>query len=1276
MSSMDPVRLPKEGERLVERYTIVSRVNFGGFGAVYRAIQDTLGREVAIKVLLPEVSVSNKDYVDQFRQEALLTSQLRHPNTITIYDYGQTEEGLLFLVMEWLDGQTLSELLRSEGALSYERCYNISFQILKSLAEAHDRGMVHRDLKPSNLFLCTQYGEADFVKVLDFGLVKNLGAEPLMMRGRQVEPPRFTEKRRAPGTPHYMAPEQATGKGTTTSADIYSFGLLVYEMLTGQRAFDGQDKMEVLLRQAREPAPPLPLPLQSTFLGKVVARCVEKDPLKRPQKAGELIREYQRVEDTGGVEVNTAEIRTTANWRTLARPKTTSAEITSGPGEQFVGRSAELEEFSNLLEKGMQSGQGIVMTVSGPTGIGKTTLVRRFADQFMERTGSTVLRGGFLPHDRRPLSAFRRALRSLLNVQSESHGDGRFEIRQALDQLGISDIYLLNFLVNFLLGAYGFSDDQRDECAARIGDLLERLGQRGAVLFVIENLNWADAESLELLWRLAVSPVVRQRPVFLVATFRTTDRMENRELSLVLERLDRLDHMAYRELRVGWLGKRECMQIISSAINMHRTMASRCLTLSKGNPLFLNLVLRYLIDEGEYLSRQVGDAASVSSKLYLPSSLDKIALRRVEQVVRKYGQDLFRELLRRAALMGESFVPAQLEEVLRKEGQYELVDRFARTLELWRREGLLRRPWDSEPTMEFVHPHLVEFFFADSEPSLHLLVAKAKEELAVQSQSEADAADLARHYRVAQHPEMAIQYFSRAAELHQRRYNFAQARILYEELLPLLDLQNPAQRQQAKSIHYELGALTMRLSEFGPSADYFDHALAIAQAEGDHQTEGICYCGKADLALLQNQIEEADSYFHRARSLVAEHDGTQQGRLLLGLGRVSSLKGDWAAAQSCFQRAYDEGGKSNNFELMARTLHELGKTAFELGNIRAAHEWFSQAQNLHQQNNRSADEADVLLDLVMTTYFYRRVDDARSCAERAIETQQRLGDPLGVARGMAALGQLEAWLLHVDEASKFVLRALPVFKERGYESGQAHCKAVLGHIDMVQGQFEKAESLTRQALEHFQHSGLLSSQVRMMQRLGRIAMLTHRSGQAQEQLNEALMLLDVHGSNAYRSLILRDLGLCQEYAGDFAQAEAHYLSARDIATQVEWYEEQQLARLALTKLRIFYQGGRSYYDELWEIASEARAYGLRALHLNTLLVLSWFEGVYGDQPGWEAAIAELNHHSKLHRVPISGLLTHFEFEADVVRQFSPEVASIFRRSANWIRQSLLPSGEG
>ncbi|MFA5623968.1 MAG: protein kinase, partial [Bradymonadales bacterium] len=1023
------IELPLDGERLVDRYTIIKRVNLGGFGAVYRAIQDNLGRECALKVLLPDIGKGQVDYVEQFRQEALLTSQLRHPNTITIFDYGQTESGLLFLVMEWLDGKTLTEILKEGGALSYDRCFNISHQILKSLSEAHERGMVHRDLKPSNLIICTQYGEPDFVKVLDFGLVKNLTEETLSLRGKAVEAPRFTEKRRAPGTPHYMAPEQAMGKGTTTSADLYAFGLILHEMLTGKRAVDGADKMEVLLRQARQPVPPLPEEFRETFLGKVVERCVEKDPLKRPQTATTLLRDYQQTEEVrGGVELSNAEVEAAAKWRALAEPKFTQSEVSSSLKDIFVGRNDEIEEFRAIVKKGVAERRGTTIVVTGQTGIGKTTLVLKFSDIFMELTQGAMLSGVCLPQNYLAYSPLRLAIKRFLQVQSDDASDAQVQIKQALQRYRIQDSFLLNFLTQFIVGKYGQAGEEREETEMRLEEFFDTLARQTPVLLVIENLHWADANTLNLLWKLTLSSVTKARPFFMVTSFRCIALAESRELQMLTERFNRLDHAYYREMQLGWLGKRDCNLIIDNAIKMQRAMANQCLNLSKGNPLFLNLVLRYILDEKSLNS--VDDA----QKIVIPNSIEKITLRRIDQIVRKYQQEEYKEILRRAALIGETFSISSVEALLRKDGQYGLLDFTSRALEVWRREGILRRQWEAELSFEFIHPHIVEFFNADSSPELHLNVARTKEALS-ESDIYIDREDIARHFKLAGEKAQALRYLDFAANTAMQGTNLLKTKKIYEEMLPLLE--DHVDAQLARRVYFQLGELSLRVSEFGPSHDYFTKTIALADAHNDLQLKGLAYCGLAELALAQNLLEEANSNYNRAKTCLPEDDLAVQGRLLLGMGKLSTLKADWQAAIACFQKAYDFSSNAADFDLMARALTELGKIYLSIGVLRQAHECFLAAQKNYQTVGNSADEASLLLYLSKTFYIFMRADDAHFALERALEIFQRLGDQLGVANSLASLASLNAHLLVFDEAQKFVLRSIPLFKEYNNKQGDA-----------------------------------------------------------------------------------------------------------------------------------------------------------------------------------------------------------------------------------------------
>ncbi|PIE19403.1 MAG: hypothetical protein CSA66_02390 [Proteobacteria bacterium] len=234
------------GHVLDGKYTMLAKLGEGGMGSVYRAEQTSMGREVAIKVLRREYS-QNRTAIKRFLREAKASSKLGHPNTITVYDFGQSNDGLLYLVMELLTGRPLSDILDDDGAMPVERAVHIIAQVCDSLSEAHVNGIYHRDLKPENIFIEQKAGNPDFVKVLDFGIAK--------MNGDDKEVSQATATGMICGTPSYMSPEQAMGQDIDGRSDIYALGILLYEMLTDEKPFDGDTPMEVMLKHINEPSP-------------------------------------------------------------------------------------------------------------------------------------------------------------------------------------------------------------------------------------------------------------------------------------------------------------------------------------------------------------------------------------------------------------------------------------------------------------------------------------------------------------------------------------------------------------------------------------------------------------------------------------------------------------------------------------------------------------------------------------------------------------------------------------------------------------------------------------------------------------------------------------------------------------------------------------------------------------------------------------------------------------------------------------------------------------
>ncbi len=236
---------PLIGRTIEGRYKIDGRIGQGGMGAVYSATQAVVGRKVAVKVLKPDVA-EDVNSVKRFMQEARTASSLSHPNTITIHDFGQTDEGLLYLVMEFVAGETLDALVKRTGGMAPARAVHIIRQILNALQEAHGAGIVHRDLKPENVLISPQAGNPDFLKVLDFGLAKLTGdAGGGLTRTGQVF-----------GTPAYMSPEQARGEPADARADLYAVGCILYELLAGHRPFNPEQPLALLVMHLQDDPPP------------------------------------------------------------------------------------------------------------------------------------------------------------------------------------------------------------------------------------------------------------------------------------------------------------------------------------------------------------------------------------------------------------------------------------------------------------------------------------------------------------------------------------------------------------------------------------------------------------------------------------------------------------------------------------------------------------------------------------------------------------------------------------------------------------------------------------------------------------------------------------------------------------------------------------------------------------------------------------------------------------------------------------------------------------
>jgi len=271
------------GRVFAGRYRVEELIGRGGMGHVFRAVHTTMNKVVALKIMSSEMAV-NPENVQRFEREAAAASELRHPNTIHMFDFGTSDRGELYLAMEFLEGRTLARCLTEDGPFSPARAGRIFRQLMESLEEAHAKGIIHRDLKPENVFITETHRVEDFVKVLDFGIAK-------FKRTDQIKQT-LTRTGFVCGTPQYLAPEQGLGTPVSHETDLYSAGVVLYEMLSGTAPFTGDDPVSMVMKHIHEAPPSLPPEVRANLpdpLADLLRRLLEKDPRRRPSSAARVI---------------------------------------------------------------------------------------------------------------------------------------------------------------------------------------------------------------------------------------------------------------------------------------------------------------------------------------------------------------------------------------------------------------------------------------------------------------------------------------------------------------------------------------------------------------------------------------------------------------------------------------------------------------------------------------------------------------------------------------------------------------------------------------------------------------------------------------------------------------------------------------------------------------------------------------------------------------------------------------------------------------------------
>lgn len=525
---------PLIGRVLGGKFKLRSRVGAGASGSVYQADQTTLGRTVAVKVLNPELAQDPR-LVKRFHDEALAASRLNHPNTVSVIDYGQANDDVLFIVMEYLRGVTLTQLILEELPLDSERIVDIMSQILSGLEEAHHCGVIHADLKADNIVVEHRHGGWDLVKVVDFGIA------------RLIEKPRDEEsKKTICGTPEYMSPELISGSDPTVASDLYAVGVLLYELLCGVTPFGGGETLAVLTRHLREqPTPPgerdLDFPV-NRVLERIALKALAKRPADRFASASDFRESLELALDeeltekqseltckSCGAEVpsrfkfcpecgaSMASVRadTDVSSRTLVTPTSMSlVEFSSTLGGAsdydddddsiwplpLMGREDVIDQLNAFL----RTDDGGIIQVVGGTGSGRSRLLRDLRAQVRKSDDFEIYRSG---PDPTGLAAtfypIRKLISRALGLPARITYDN---LSRAVTVKGLTwrDVPGMAELFGFHGELWQLEAAvRRREVFAAAARALELAASQDSVVMVLENVDQYDDPSKELLLHLA-----------------------------------------------------------------------------------------------------------------------------------------------------------------------------------------------------------------------------------------------------------------------------------------------------------------------------------------------------------------------------------------------------------------------------------------------------------------------------------------------------------------------------------------------------------------------------------------------------------------------------------------------------------------------------------------------------------------------------------------------------------------------------------------------------
>ena len=1034
------------------RYAVLKKFGEGGKGIVYKARDTALNRVVAIKMLKNPVTTG--EAYTRFITEAQSVAKLNHPNIVNIYDVGK-EDGKQFFVLEFVEGHDLRDLIETslEGKCDIPTVLRIGIDVCKALQYAHSQGILHRDVKPENIKVTPEA----VAKLMDFGLAKMLGQ------------PRQTQDGVIVGTVAYVAPEIALGKGADARSDLYSLGAVLYEAVTGNPPFLGDDPVKIIFSHIHDyPVSPDRLnPKVPRALAECIMKLLEKDLEKRYQSAADLLEVLKDV-----AEESLRETGPPAQKPILVVP---SPHPLARKEIQLIDRVEEMNQLREAVDRTVR-GEGGLLFLRGEAGVGKTRLTREM-EAYARLRGMNVLYGRCpalltmtgIP----PYILWSEVIRDYLQASAPE---------QLYRVIGFypAEVSKLVPELRQKLGAIPQSiqidpEHERDRLFEAVSQFITNVSKEGPLLVVLDDLQWTDQSSLLLMHYLARG-VSRERLLF-VGAYRDNEVDEKHPLFPVLTELNR------ERLLQSVLLKRMSLNDISEMIkqileqdDVPKEFCELVYQKTGGNPFFVEEVIKSLKEQEQIFREGSRWKIKEISRIEFPETVKGVVKARIGRL-----DDECRNLLTTASFIGYDFTFEALRAVTGFEDNklVELLERILKTGQI--KERVVR----GEDAYSFADAIVRDVVHEEVSRLMHKRfhnVAGNTLEKVYAARIDDHLAELAYQFLEGNDKDRALGYFLKAGEKAWEIYANDEAVSYFQSALHLLEEKEGELVEKARVLE-RLGDIKRIQGEYNACVEDWSKALELWKKLDEKENVARIHRRMASLLLATGEKEKANMHYQEAlKILEAMPESAELATLYSYRASMFYGQGDLSNARSLGMRALELAEKLNAQEVVANSCRTLGAVFRAIGDAQA----LRKAIEYYERGLKTALD-DGYMEAAISGYNTLGVITPLYLHDRAMEYCEKgyaLAKKVGHIERESWLGTSLALLMdlrgEVGNGVSLAEVSLALARKVGSTGNVSYSLVVLGAAYRILGEWERSEQCLTEAMtisqkhDHFEQN-LLSN---------------------------------------------------------------------------------------------------------------------------------------------------------------------------------------------------------